>query len=160
MGGFAILAVTGVAAYYDVRWRRVPNWLAGGFAAGALAGHSATGGWSGLLASAGGLAIALVLLFPLFVVRGLGAGDVKFAAAVGAALTYTLLPRMLLLTFLVAGTIAVADVICQRRAIRTMSNLLHAYRGLPGIHEPGTLLVPFTLASAVATWWVLLGPRG
>lgn len=72
----------------------------------ALASHSLSGGWRGLAASAGGLAIALVLLFALFAVRGLGAGDVKFAAAAGAALTYTLPPRMLLLTFLVAGTIA------------------------------------------------------
>ena len=148
------------AAYCDVKWRRVPNWLAAGFAAFALASHALSGGGAALAASFAGLVVPLVLLFPLFAIRGLGAGDVKFVAALGAALTVSLVPRLLLGTILVACAIAVADVVRRRRVLRTASNLAHVYRGLPGIDSPDAVLVPFTLASAIAAWWVLLGPRG
>jgi prepilin peptidase CpaA len=155
-----ILAISGVAGYYDVRWRRVPNWLTAGLAVLALAGHGLTAGLPGLGASAAGLAIALCVLFPLFALRALGAGDVKFVAALGGALTYALVPRLLLFTFLAAGAIAAADVIRRRRVLRTAATLLHAHRGLPGIDTPGALLVPFSLAGAIAAWWLLLGARG
>jgi prepilin peptidase CpaA len=80
----AIVLVSVVACVYDGRFRRIPNWLTLGAAAGALAFFLVTGGLRGAGASLAGWAIAAALFFPFFALGGLGAGDVKLVAALGA----------------------------------------------------------------------------
>lgn len=80
------------AAVYDLRTRRIPNWLC---LAGMLLGvalHVSYTGLSGAGESLGGLALALVLGFLLFSIGWLGAGDAKLLGAVGAVvgLSHTL----------------------------------------------------------------------
>src|SRR5215212_8490883 len=79
-----VLGLVGVAAAIDVRTRRIPNLLTFGGAAVALAYHAWTGGLHGLALGAGGWTIGLALFLPMFLLRGMGAGDVKLLAAVGA----------------------------------------------------------------------------
>jgi len=79
-----ILGVVLTAAVIDVRTHRIPNILTFGSAAVALVYHAWTGGLSGLGASAGGWAIGVALFLPLFLLRGMGGGDVKLLGAVGA----------------------------------------------------------------------------
>ena len=88
----ALVAVT-VAVVTDLRSRRIPNWLTGGALALGLLGGFWLGGPSGGLSALGGAALGLLILLPFYAVRGMGAGDVKLLAAVGALLGYqTLLP--------------------------------------------------------------------
>src|SRR5579863_1725487 len=71
------LVVTFVAAWLDWRTRRIPNWLTvSGFLVG-VGAHTAIGGWHGALASLGGAGLGLLILLPLVLLRGLGAGDWK-----------------------------------------------------------------------------------
>lgn len=78
------LGVAGIACAVDLRTRRIPNLLTFGAAAGALVFHFATGGSSGLGNAAGGwLAGAAMLMVP-YALGGMGAGDVKLLAALGA----------------------------------------------------------------------------
>ena len=72
------------AAFTDARNRRIPNWLTG---AGILIGfsiHTVLHGWSGFCFAAAGMLAGFGLYFLLYVLRALGAGDVKLMAAVGA----------------------------------------------------------------------------
>jgi prepilin peptidase CpaA len=73
-----------LACVSDLRSRRIPNVLTLGGAIAGLGYHLATAGAPGGLASAGGLALGFVFFLPFFLLRGLGAGDVKLAAALGA----------------------------------------------------------------------------
>jgi len=75
-----------VAAVIDWRTMRIPNWLtAGGVLYGLVASAAqSTSVGAGLVASASGLALGLVLLLPLWLLRAMGAGDVKLMAMVGA----------------------------------------------------------------------------
>lgn len=74
------------AVYCDVRRHRIPNALnAVGLAAG-LGLHCVAGGLSGLGTGVLGAAIGLLCFAPLYLLRGMGAGDVKLLAAVGAIL--------------------------------------------------------------------------
>src|SRR4029450_2877695 len=79
-----VVALVAVASITDVRTRRIPNLLTFGAAIAALLFHVSTGGASGLITSAGGWMLGAALFFPVFALRGMGAGDVKLLAAVGA----------------------------------------------------------------------------
>jgi prepilin peptidase CpaA len=76
------------AAAIDVRKHRIPNWLTlSGLAFGL--GYSAFVPFymsHGFLFSLGGAAIGFGLLFPMWLLRMLGAGDVKLMAMTGALL--------------------------------------------------------------------------
>jgi prepilin peptidase CpaA len=80
--GAVVLAVT--ACVFDLRSRRVPNALTFGGTAVGLVFHGVANGWLGLGWSALGWVIGLLLFLPFFVLRGLGGGDVKLMAALGA----------------------------------------------------------------------------
>jgi prepilin peptidase CpaA len=80
----AAAVVSLVACATDLRARRIPNVLTLGAALAALVWHTAVHGSAGTLAAAGGWALGLALFLPFFALRGLGAGDVKLLAAVGA----------------------------------------------------------------------------
>ena len=72
------------ACVTDLRSRRIPNVLTFGAAAAALVYGAVTGGWSGLgSATLGWLIGALAFIVP-FALGGLGGGDVKLLAAIGA----------------------------------------------------------------------------
>lgn len=79
-----ILLVSGIACVCDLRTRRIPNLLTFGAAAAGLAFGAATAGWTGLLSALGGWTVGCALFFPWFLLGGMGAGDVKLLAALGA----------------------------------------------------------------------------
>lgn len=80
----AVLLVGALACGFDLRARRVPNLLTLGAAIVAIAFHTTIGGLSGLAISLGGWAVGVALLLPLFLLGGMGAGDVKLLGALGA----------------------------------------------------------------------------
>ena len=81
---WAALVVALGGCITDLRTRRVPNVLTFGAAAGALGFHLADSGWTGLGWSLAGWLVGAAIFFPLFALRGLGGGDVKLIAALGA----------------------------------------------------------------------------
>jgi prepilin peptidase CpaA len=79
-----VSAVLVAAACIDGRQLRVPNRLTYPFMALGLAFSFHAGGWPGLLSSLEGLAVGLFTLLPLYAIGGMGAGDVKLMAGLGA----------------------------------------------------------------------------
>jgi len=80
----ALLLIAALAVAGDIRTRRIPNVLTFGGALAALVYMGATSGLSGLESAAGGWLVGAALFFPFFALRGMGAGDVKLLAALGA----------------------------------------------------------------------------
>lgn len=80
----AVLLVAIAAAVSDVRERRIPNVLTFGAAAAAVIFGLVTAGMNGLGVSAAGWLVGVALFFPFFALGGMGAGDVKLLAALGA----------------------------------------------------------------------------
>ena len=71
------------AAAYDFRYRRIPNWLN---LSGLIAGFGLNllvYQWHGAAMASEGLLVAIAVYLPLYLLRGMGAGDVKLMAAVG-----------------------------------------------------------------------------
>ncbi len=80
----AALVVAAVACLFDLRTRRIPNLLTLGAAAAAVGHALLTHGVSGALVSVGGWLTGCGLFLPFFLLGGMGAGDVKLIAAIGA----------------------------------------------------------------------------
>jgi prepilin peptidase CpaA len=83
-GQIALLGLVGVGAAIDVRTRRIPNIVTFGGTIVAFVYHVFLGGVAGLGHSAAGWALGIALFLPMFLLRGMGAGDVKLLGAVGA----------------------------------------------------------------------------
>lgn len=86
MNGLACCAVSVYAVLatgWDIRQRRIPNWLSGVFLLAALPAAVADGGIGALAAGQGFVLGAGVMLIP-FVAGAVGGGDVKFVAVAGA----------------------------------------------------------------------------
>src|SRR5262245_31648261 len=79
-----VLLLVVIACACDLRTRRIPNLLTFGGAAAALVFLTWSGNMGGLLAGVGGWLVGAGLFLPMFVLGGMGAGDVKLAACVGA----------------------------------------------------------------------------
>lgn len=78
------IGVSVLACAMDLYARRIPNLLTATAVAAALVFHGLSGGLAGSASSILGTAVGLALFFPLFALRGLGAGDVKLLGALGA----------------------------------------------------------------------------
>lgn len=110
------------AAWWDVRTRRIPNALVVSGLAAAL-GLRAAFGTGAFGAGLAGAALGLAVTLPLFALGGMGGGDVKLLAAVGAFLGPARLPLALLVTALLGGFLALFAVVRRRALGRTLSNL-------------------------------------
>lgn len=119
----ALLLVVTLAAVYDLRFRRIPNWLSlSGLMLG-LGLNVLLGGGTGLRAAALGIGCALAVYLPLYLVRGMGAGDVKLMAAVGAMTGPARWFEVFLATALLGGVCALMAAMRRRRALVTLANV-------------------------------------
>jgi prepilin peptidase CpaA len=101
-----VIALVALACISDLRTRRIPNRLTFGATIAALLFHATTSGTSGLAASVGGWLLGAALFFPVFALRGMGAGDVKLLAAVGAWLGPVPVVLVALITAIAGGVMA------------------------------------------------------
>jgi prepilin peptidase CpaA len=79
-----VLSIALVAVVFDVRTRRIPNWLTFGAAIAALVYASFDAGLPGVGTATAGWFAGAALFFPFFALGGMGAGDVKLLAALAA----------------------------------------------------------------------------
>jgi prepilin peptidase CpaA len=80
----AVIAIGLAACVVDARTRRIPNALTLGAALGGFLIQIVSGGFAGALAAASGWLVGTLLLLPIFVLGGMGGGDFKLLAALGA----------------------------------------------------------------------------
>lgn len=101
-----ILVLLAVATIMDIHSRRIPNWLVLPFLVVGVAVNVAEGGVRGLGRSAGGIALAVVITGILCWLRGIGMGDLKLCAAVGAWIGPAQLGIALIATGIAGGVLA------------------------------------------------------
>lgn len=125
------LGIALVACVCDLRTRRIPQVLTFGGALAGLLFHLATGGWMAGATSLAGWAVGLLIFFAPFALGGLGAGDVKLLAALGAWFGPTDAVWLALYTGVVGLVIAVLFSLATgylRTAIRNVFALLIFWR--------------------------------
>ena len=113
----ALLTTIGLGGLFDIRERRIPNWVVLFGLTGGIALSGFQGSTQLIFSIVGFFAGILALMIP-FAFGWMGAGDVKFFAAMGALLGYKPLPRVFFYSCIVAGIIAlVAMALGQARQI-------------------------------------------
>jgi prepilin peptidase CpaA len=112
-----LLTTLGLAALFDTRERRIPNWIIlFGLIAGLVLGAFQSG--TQLILNVSGFVAGILALMIPFAFRWMGAGDVKLFAAVGALVGYKPLSRVFFYSCIVAGIIAlIAMALGQARQI-------------------------------------------
>lgn len=118
-----LIGIVLVAAYFDLRVRRIPNVVN---LAGLIMGltlNTVFAGWSGTAMAFCGLLAALCVYIPLYAVKGMGAGDVKLMAAVGAIVGPGNWLNIFLVTALIGGIAGLVLVLLRRKTGQTLLNL-------------------------------------
>jgi prepilin peptidase CpaA len=165
------LAVAVVGAVNDVCGAHIPNWLTYGGLGSALAVRCTVFGWVGLKGGLAGLFLAGGIFYFLFLLGGMGGGDVKLMAAVGAWAGTRQAEAILVGSAIAGGILAVWYVLAYRQLGQTLLNTVallqhHWTSGVRphpalNIRQPGTVRIPYGLAVAVGTfgcvghafWW-------
>jgi prepilin peptidase CpaA len=114
---------TALAAAWDLRVRRIPNWLTLGTLAAGFALNTGRAGVAGLLLAAGGVLAAGFPALVLFRLRAMGGGDVKLLAACGSLLGPSPGVELFLASAVVGGGMALATIVVRRAWAVTRDNL-------------------------------------
>jgi prepilin peptidase CpaA len=151
------------AAVIDGRSLRVPNWLTLHFALGGWAYAYWTGGASLLGWSLAGSAVGLASLMPLYAIGGMGAGDVKLMAGVGAWIGPVFTGWAFLSTALVGGVMGFAMMAASGELARHLALTRSIGREVLTVRDPAALselaarrkpsmmLLPYGIPIAIGT---------
>ena len=168
----AALVAASVGSVYDIRSSRIPNVLTAPSMAAGLLLHLILGGWSQVASSVLGGFIGGGVFLLLFLLGGMGAGDVKLMAAVGCLAGVGSLSQILVATVLVGAALAVLLALYRRSLRQTITNvvaLVTHYRengfsrhddfNLDNVH---TLRMPYAVPIAIGcmvSLWMLVNGR-
>jgi prepilin peptidase CpaA len=157
----SLLVLVTLAGAHDLLSRRIPNRLLLVALAAALP-LQATVGVSGLLDGIAGAVCGLLLFLPIYLLRGMAAGDVKLLATIGAFAGPAGVFQIGITTWCIGGAMAIAMIIGRGQARAALANLRDLLRplllrlaGLPGValglSRPSVGNMPYGLAIALAT---------
>lgn len=158
-----------IALITDLKFRIIPNYATAGFFAAGAVFHIATAGLSGAAAAIAGAAAGLFPLLLLYFAKGIGAGDVKLFAAIGAWAGAGAVLKLMLYAILYSGLIGIVVAIVNRAFSSKLAADALAYGGMAPDSgegkwrrwkkwtESGTTF-PFMLAvapAAITVWFIL-----
>ena len=140
------------AAWIDYTQHRVPNWLNAALAVSGLAAQTVFFGWGGLLTGFLGLLTGFGLLIGPWLIRGMGAGDVKLMAAIGVWLG----PWLTLVAFacgaIIGGLTAFVMIVSSRQGWKGWWSLVASETG----SAAGAKLLPYGIFVALGAILVVL----
>ncbi|WP_235832546.1 A24 family peptidase [Acetivibrio mesophilus] len=119
-----------VALVSDIRHYKIRNRLTFPFMLIGLVTSLVLEGIPGLFESFIGIVAPFLLLFILYALRMLGAGDVKLFSAIGAVLGYKAVLFIMAYSFLAGGVIAVMIVIINRNAKERFLHMFYYLRNV------------------------------
>lgn len=119
---FALLLLAGVIDFYTYR---IPNWLtAGGIVFGLILSIvSPFYRDYGFFWAVGGMLIGFLIMLPCYILKIMGAGDVKLMAMVGAFLGVTDTLHAVIYSFIAGGLAALMFALYNKAFIRLLGNI-------------------------------------
>jgi prepilin peptidase CpaA len=135
-----LVSVTLVVAAVIDGWKlKVPNWLTFPMIISGWLYSGICFGWDGLGWSLTGTAVGLCLLLPAYAIGGMGAGDVKLLAGVGAWVWGTTTFFAFCASAIVGGVIALAMIAARRKWLHHVRQFLAIATEILVIRDPSEL---------------------
>jgi prepilin peptidase CpaA len=128
-----------VAAWIDGKQLKVPNWITFPMVLSGLVYGACSGGWNGFVESLYGMTVGLACLLPLYSVGGMGAGDVKLMAGMGAWVGAALTWYAFCVSVIVGAIMAICMVAYRRDYAKHIANFFMIYFELITIRDPQKL---------------------
>jgi prepilin peptidase CpaA len=160
------VAVALTAGIIDAGSRRIPNRLTYFSMIAGLLLQALVYGWRGLLLGLEGAVLFGGVFLLFYLVRAMGAGDVKLAAALGCIIGPANSWQVMFTTAVAGGVLAVLVMIFTGRVLQTLRNtlavagfhVLHGLRTHPVVNldNPAAVRMPYGLAFAAGTlYWAI-----
>lgn len=153
-----------VASAVDWRFRKIPNWLTLFLAFIAFIFHALTGGSQAFLLACYGFLFGIVLLYLPFAMGGMGGGDVKLLAAIGAFVGPGAVIQIFLASMVIGGVFCAIALWKKKAWKRTMQNiknrvmnLLIAGKVIPESEVPfssAPFRIPYALTMMLGYFWI------
>ena len=160
------LIVLAVATFMDLRVRRIPNWLVLPFLAAGIVASGWLHGWPGVGQSFAGMGLGILIYGFFFWAGGMGAGDVKLCAAIGAWIG----PSQLFIALVMTGIVGGIMVLCWaafggfgKELFKETSDLVLLWKPRNGsdsqvaLSDPVRRKMPYAPAIAIGTLLSFLG---
>jgi len=163
---FIVLAI---AAVVDIRTRRIPNWLVLPFLLAGLLVSVIGYGSTSMGQSLAGITLAVCVTGVLCWLRGMGMGDLKLCAAIGAWIGPDQLITALVATGIAGGIMAVFWAVCHGsvgKSLQGVGDLLFSWRRGIRPHptlvldNPAQLKMPYAPAIAIGTLFSFFSIQG
>ena len=158
-----LTATLAVAAIIDGYKLKVPNWITFPLVISGWVISTLSFGWEGLGWSLWGTVVGLLLLLPAYMVGGMGAGDVKLLAGVGAWVGGMITLYAFCVSAIVGGVIAIVMVLSRRAWSKHYWQFLAIWNEMVTIRDPeklsaiaaerksSMLLLPYGIPIAIGT---------
>ena len=118
-----VLVAVGIAAMTDLRAFKIHNLLTIPLLLTGLAYHAAVGGMDGFKVSLAGAGFGFGVLFLFYLIGGVGGGDIKLLAGIGAWLGIPLTGVLVLAASILGGVYAVFQITMSGRAREAWTNI-------------------------------------
>lgn len=156
----ALCTFVSVAFAFDLKSRRIPNWLTVSALVAALVFHTSLSGFAGLGFALGGFAVGFGILFVLWLIGGGGGGDVKLMAAVGAwagyvGVLFIFLGGVVAALTMTFGIFVWRAVAPKQLAIAGARADIELQPELAKGRGKNKILIPFAVPVCLATWIVV-----
>jgi prepilin peptidase CpaA len=161
-----IIVFLAVSAAWDLRYRRIPNFMTYPAAIAAVAYHAFSGGLTGLYFSLCGLSFGILLLIIFYFLGGMGAGDVKLMGAIGAMLGPGGVFDAFLFTAVIGGMYAVLILLRHGLLVKTLRHygqilwifvLTKQFMMSPALQHKKTPALCYGIAIALGTGLSIFG---
>jgi len=118
-----LAVVLGIAVATDLARRRVYNWLTVPAMVLGLAANAYLHQWAGLGFGLLGLAVGGLIFLPAFLWGGMGAGDIKLMAALGAGLGWMFAVNAAVYAALAGGVVALCVLAWRGELVATLGRM-------------------------------------
>jgi len=122
-----LLAFITIAVYLDVKKRIIPKWVTISMALAGIIYYGATLGRDGIMFSVQGLLLGFLILLIPYLAGGIGGGDVKLLAAVGAMKGPYFIFFMMVVLSVVAIIVTTIYLVREKRFVSTWKYYLHYF---------------------------------
>jgi len=122
---FELFVLLLLAFIGDIKSNKVRNTLTLTFILLGIISNLIFRGFGGFFLSFLGILLPFMIFLPLYILKMLGAGDIKLFSAIGAICGYRFLLRSMIYSFLTGGIIALIVILIQKNSKQRLSHLIH-----------------------------------